>query len=80
MILLFVPETVYKRDPAYNLDLGTTDRTFETLEATERKGAHMEHLETTKTGSKVAHREILYTGADERPYTFWEEMRPWRGR
>ncbi|OCT54622.1 cycloheximide resistance protein [Cladophialophora carrionii] len=79
LIFLFVPETVYKRDPAYNLDLGTTDHTFETLEATERKGEHMEHLETTKTGSKVAHREVLYTGADEKPYTFWEELRPWRG-
>jgi MFS family permease len=79
LIFFFVPETVYKRDPAYNLDLGTTDHTFETLEATERKGEHMEHLETTKTGSKVAHREVLYTGAEEKPYTFWEELRPWRG-
>lgn len=79
LIFFFVPETFYNRDPAYNLDLGTTDHTFDTLEATERKGEHMEHLETTETGSKVTHRGVLYTGADEKPYTFWERIRPWRG-
>jgi MFS family permease len=79
LIFFFVPETVYKRDPAYNLDLGTKDHTIELLDTTEHKGEHMEHLETTKTGSKISHPEILYTGADEKPYTKWEEWRLWRG-
>jgi len=78
LIFLFVPETVYKRDPAYNLDLGTTDRTFETLDAKETKGQEPQHLETTESGGRI-HTEVLYTGADERPWTFWEEVRPVRG-
>jgi hypothetical protein len=78
LIFLFVPETVYKRDPAYNIDLGTHDHTLETLDVQEKKPEHPEHLEMTKTGSKV-HTEVLYTGADEKPYTFWEQLRPVRG-
>jgi len=78
LIFFLVPETVYKRDPAYNLDLGTTDHTFETLDAQEVKKEHPEHLEMTKSGSKV-HTEVLYTGADEKPYTLWEQLRLVRG-
>lgn len=78
LIFFFVPETFYKRDPAYNLDLGTTDHTFETIDASEVKAEHPEHLEMTKSGAKV-HAEVLYTGADEPPYTFWENLRPVRG-
>lgn len=78
LILLFVPETVYQRDPAYNLDLGTHDHTFETLEAKEFKPEHPEHLEMTKTRTKT-HTEVVYTGADEKPYTFWEQLKPVRG-
>ncbi|KAK5442626.1 hypothetical protein LTS15_011050 [Exophiala xenobiotica] len=78
LIFFFVPETVYQRDPAYNLDLGTHDHTFETLDAQVVKGEHPEHLEKTKTGSKV-HSEVVYTGADEKPYTFWEQLKIVRG-
>lgn len=78
-----MPETVYKRDPAYNIDLGTTDHTLDTLDAKEEKGEHpkdidVTHLEMTHSGN-TTRREVLYTGADEKPYTFWEELLPVRG-
>ncbi|KAI1617435.1 serine/threonine kinase 16 [Exophiala viscosa] len=76
LILLFVPETVYHRDPAYNLDLGTHDHTFDTLDTKEMKPEHPEHLEMTKTRTHVG---VVYTGADEKPYTFWEQLKPVRG-
>lgn len=80
MILFFVPETVYHRDPAYNIDLGTIDHTTEVLDAKAAVGsAEPTDLEKTKSGSKV-HSEIVYTGADEAPYTFWEELMPVRGK
>ncbi|KAJ4516781.1 hypothetical protein HRR75_003441 [Exophiala dermatitidis] len=79
LIFFFVPETVYKRDPAYDLDLGTTDHTFEALEArVEAKSHDPEHLEEAKPAVRVRS-HVVYTGADERPWTFWEELRPVRG-
>jgi hypothetical protein len=93
--MLFVPETVYKRDPAYNLDLGTTDHTFDVIDAdkkepeslseklhsetvSEAKTDDAHHVESRKT-SNPTRVQAVYTGADEKPYTFWEEMRPVRG-
>lgn len=85
MILLWVPETVYKRDPAYNLDLGTEDHTFDTLEAQEKSSEGMQeikandqHVESTTARNRIAVNAV-HTGADEKPYTFWEELRPFRG-
>ncbi|KAF2102208.1 serine/threonine kinase 16 [Rhizodiscina lignyota] len=81
LILLFVPETIYHRDPAYNIDLGTRDHTVETLEAEKIVGEEPkgpQHLELTKSGN-TTQAGILYTGADEQPYTFWEQLLPVRG-
>ncbi|KAF2475771.1 serine/threonine kinase 16 [Lindgomyces ingoldianus] len=77
LIFFFVPETVYKRDPAYNLDLGTTDHTEEFLDAQIVVGEEPKDA-VTKTENVVRH-EPLYTGADEKPYTFWQELLPVRG-
>ena len=35
-------------------------------------------LEVTKSGAKV-HTEVLFTGAEEKPYTFWQQLLPVRG-
>lgn len=85
MIFFFVPETVYKRDPAYNLDLGTKDHTFDTLDAKEKVPetvqeikADGQHVESTGSGDRITVNAV-YTGADETPYTFWEELRIIRG-
>ncbi|KAF2661911.1 serine/threonine kinase 16 [Lophiostoma macrostomum CBS 122681] len=77
LILFWVPETVYKRDPAYNLDLGTTDHTEEILD-----GKHAIDEDAKDSASKteeVFRSAPIYTGADEKPWTFWEELRPFRG-
>ena len=96
LIFFFVPETVYKRDPAYNLDLGTTDHTEEILDAKFVEGAArtssgktpdtIEHSEVQESGDIEKHTETekrqvrpIYTGADEPPYTFWEQLLPLRG-
>lgn len=85
MIFFWVPETVYKRDPAYNLDLGTTDHTFDTLDAKEKSSettqeikANDQHVESATPGDRITVNAV-YTGADEKPYTFWEEVRICRG-
>lgn len=78
MIFFFVPETIYKRDPAYNIDLGTTDHAEEILDAKAVIAEDPKDLTLSKSGNKV-HTEIVYSGADEKPYTFWEELRPVRG-
>ncbi|KAF2636832.1 serine/threonine kinase 16 [Massarina eburnea CBS 473.64] len=83
LILFFVPETVYKRDAAYNLDLGTTDHTEDILDANAKATpaavvGEEPKDETTHTEHSVRV-EPIYTGADERPYSFWEELKPVRG-
>ncbi|ORY11303.1 serine/threonine kinase 16 [Clohesyomyces aquaticus] len=77
LIFFFVPETVYHRDPAYNLDLGTTDHTEELLDEKKVVGEEPKDM-IIKTENVVSHQPI-YTGADEKPYTFWENLRPVRG-
>jgi len=78
LILLFVPETLYKRDPAYNIDLGTTDHAEEILDAKAVVSGDPKDLELSKSGNKI-HTGVVYSGADERPYTFWEELMPFHG-
>lgn len=78
MIFFWVPETVYKRDPAYNLDLGTTDHTEEILDAKHVVGEEPKDT-VTKTEDVVMRAEPIYTGADEKPYTWWEQLLPVRG-
>ncbi|KAF2877601.1 serine/threonine kinase 16 [Massariosphaeria phaeospora] len=83
LIFFFVPETVYHRDAAYNLDLGTTDHTEDILD--QKTGGDDatvvdEKPEAESRTEDVAHSHApIYTGADEKPYTFWEELRPVRG-
>ncbi|KAF2203835.1 serine/threonine kinase 16 [Delitschia confertaspora ATCC 74209] len=80
LIFFFVPETVYKRDPAYNLDLGTTDHTDEILDVQSPVGEEAKDPTKEKKDHVVRTRtEPLYTGADEKPYTWWEELKPVRG-
>ena len=75
---------MYQRDPAYNIDLGTTDHTEEILDA---QGEHAEELKVTaqKREDRLERQqsgvraEPIYTGADEKPYTFWQELLPVRG-
>lgn len=85
LIFFFVPETVYHRDPAYNLDLGTTDHTEEILDA-KGGGRSMsmdvvgeEPKDTTVQTERTVRVEPIHTGADDKPWTWWEEMRPVRG-
>ncbi|KAF2797300.1 serine/threonine kinase 16 [Melanomma pulvis-pyrius CBS 109.77] len=78
LIFFWVPETVYRRDPAYNLDLGTTDHTEEILDA--KTVAIEETKDTvTETENTTRVRQPVYTGADEKPYTWWEQLLPVRG-
>lgn len=77
LILFFVPETAYQRDPAYNLDLGTTDHTEDILNAQMIVGE--EAKDSVEKSENVVRSEPVYTGADEKPYTFWQELRPFRG-
>jgi hypothetical protein len=83
LIFFFVPETVYNRDPAYNLDLGTTDHTEEILDASGKTDSAAvvgeEPKDTTLQTEHPVRTEPIYTGADEKPYTFWEELKPVRG-
>lgn len=82
LIFFFVPETVYRRDPAYNLDLGTTDHTEEILDAKHVPNGAASGEEPKDTTLQTEHTvrvEPIYTGADEKPYTFWEELLPVRG-
>ena len=84
LIFFFVPETVYKRDPAYNLDLGTTDHTEEILDAntaqnTDNVSLKNNDLKTENTSATPVRLTPIYTGADEKPWTFWQELRPVRG-
>jgi hypothetical protein len=84
LIFFFVPETVYRRDPAYNIDLGTTDHTEEMLDASKAREAKSnivgeEPKDVLMQTERVVTAEPIYTGADEKPYTFWEELRPVRG-
>ncbi|KAJ4291674.1 hypothetical protein N0V90_009569 [Kalmusia sp. IMI 367209] len=82
LIFFFVPETVYKRDPAYNLDLGTTDHTEEILDAKkagEAKIVGEEPKDTLHQTERVVTVEPIYTGADEKPYTWLEQLLPVRG-
>lgn len=78
LIFFFCPETSYKRDPAYNIDLGTTDHTDEILDA---KGAEIDETEDVeKIESRTDVRHVpINTGANEPPYTFWEQLRLVRG-
>lgn len=78
LIFFFVPETIYKRDPAYNIDLGTTDHAEEILDAKAIIGEEPKDLTLSKSGNKIE-TTVVYSGADERPYTFWENLRPIRG-
>jgi MFS family permease len=83
LIFFWVPETVYKRDPAYNLDLGTTDHTEDILDGKhavdmDAKDSMNKTNSISKTEEDVS-RAPIYTGADEKPWTFWEELRPFRG-
>lgn len=90
-----MPETVYKRDPAYNLDLGTTDHTFDVIDADKKRPESLtekiqsesiaeskmddaQHVESRKASNPLRAKAV-YTGADEKPYTFWEELRLVRG-
>jgi hypothetical protein len=85
LIFLFVPETIYHRDPAYNLDLGTTDHTEEILDAKTGTSSKSEDVvgEEPKDSMVQTERTVrvgpIHTGADEKPLTWWEEMRPVRG-
>ncbi|KAF1960645.1 serine/threonine kinase 16 [Byssothecium circinans] len=82
LIFFFVPETVYQRDAAYNLDLGTTDHTEDILDANAKANPTVvgeELKDTTAQTERTARVEPIYTGADEKPYTFWEELKPVRG-
>ena len=77
LIFFWVPETVYKRDPAYNLDLGTVDHTEELVDAKHIVGE--EPKDTLTQTEKSVRTEPLYTGADEPPYKWWEQLLPVRG-
>jgi hypothetical protein len=84
LIFFFVPETVYRRDPAYNIDLGTTDHTEQMLDASKaREGKSSmvgeEPKDVSMQTERVVTTEPIYTGADEKPYTFWEGLLPVRG-
>lgn len=73
---------MYKRDPAYNLDLGTTDHTEEMLDAKhvpDSVPVGEEPKDQTIHSERVVRVEPLHTGADEKPLTFWEELKPVRG-
>lgn len=42
------------------------------------KSDEPQHLESGQSPTRARNR-VVYTGADERPWTFWEELRPVRG-
>ncbi|KAF2734535.1 serine/threonine kinase 16 [Polyplosphaeria fusca] len=77
LIFFWVPETTYRRDPAYNLDLGTKDHAEEFLDA--QKTIVGEEPKDTVTKHEHVRIGPIYTGADEKPYTFWEQLKPVRG-
>lgn len=75
---------MYRRDPAYNLDLGTTDHTEEILDAKMGPSTSTEVVgEEPKGAAMQTERKVriepIHTGADEKPWTWWQEMRVVRG-
>jgi hypothetical protein len=78
LIFFWVPETVYKRDPAYNIDLGTTDHAEEILDACQVVGEEPKDTMNKFENVNHVHTDAIYTGADEKPYTWWEQLLPVR--
>ena len=86
LLYLFCPETSYKRSAELNIDLGTVNYAKE-LEA------ELEEVENTRTagnakmttemreanGNQLEAQIVAQHGANEPPWTKWEELRLWRG-
>jgi hypothetical protein len=83
-LYLFCPETCYRRSADLNIDLGTVNHAKELeaeLEELEMvRGKEKANTETQeKTATQLEAQLADQHGANERPWTRWEELRIWRG-
>jgi len=84
LLYFFCPETCYKRSADLNIDLGTINHAKELeAELEEVKEARHAKNETStqveKTTTQLEAALANQPGANERPWTRWEELRLWRG-
>src|SRR5579862_217648 len=83
LLYFFCPETCYKRSADLNIDLGTVNHAkeleaeLEEVEAVKTAGKEIEMQE--KNASQLEAHLAAQHGANERPWTKWEELRVFRG-
>lgn len=83
LLYFFCPETCYKRSADLNIDLGTVNHAkeleaeLEEVEAVHDSGKEGDVHE--KNASQMEAQLAAQHGANERPWTKWEELRIWRG-
>jgi hypothetical protein len=84
LLYFFCPETCYRRSADLNIDLGTINHAkeleaeLEEIEAVRTEGKNTsENLEQTAT--QLEAQLATQHGANEPPWTKWEELRLWRG-
>ena len=82
---MFCPETCYKRSADLNIDLGTINHAkeleaeLEEVEAVKLEGGKTAAAEAEKNANQLEAQLAAQHGANEKPWTKWEELRPWRG-
>lgn len=83
LLYVFCPETCYKRSADLNIDLGVVNHAkeleaeLEEVEIVRGKNIHDTAVEKTASQLEAALRD--QHGANEPPWTKWEELRLWRG-
>jgi hypothetical protein len=77
LLYFFCPETCYRRSADLNIDLGTINHAKE-LEA-ELEEVEQARTEPEKNAAKLESQLASQHGANEAPWTTWEELRLYRG-
>jgi hypothetical protein len=85
MLFFYCPETCYKRSASFNIDLGTTNHAkaleaeIEEIETVRESTKHPDATITEKDATQLETAFANEHGANEPPWTKWEELRLWRG-
>ena len=77
LLYFFCPETCYRRAADLNIDLGTISHAKELEAVRVEKTTGTETLD--KTATQLEAQLADQHGANEPPWTKWEELRVWRG-
>lgn len=80
LLYFFCPETCYKRSAELNIDLGTVNHAKELeAELEEVEIVRGKNRNDTNVDNQIEAALADQHGANERPWTKWEELRLWRG-